>query len=193
MLLTGSIDGSVKLWRLDLPSSRSGEKQALKNFSLSDMSRLIVEIGERSGCHRTESIEYINEDGETQKDYKSVEVAPSGCVGFGRQKQSEHVKSQCDAVKWSKRGRFAIASITSQLMTERCNGGGQDDDEMKDEVCRIKIWDTENETFYDDLARPSGLALKKNSWVLAPHPIVEELLMTGSDGGTLLMWNIETK
>ena len=66
-------------------------------------------------------------------------------------------------------------------------------EEFKDEVCRIKIWDTVNETFYDDLARPSGYQLKKNSWVLAPHPIFEELLMTGSDGGTLILWNIELK
>ena len=66
-------------------------------------------------------------------------------------------------------------------------------EEYKDEVCRIKIWDTVNETFYDDLARPSGHQLKKNSWVLTPHPIIEELLMTGSDGGTLILWNIQTK
>ena len=66
-------------------------------------------------------------------------------------------------------------------------------EEFKEEVCRIKIWDTVNETFYDDLARPCGHQLKKNSWVLAPHPIFEELLMTGSDGGTLILWNLETK
>ena len=28
---------------------------------------------------------------------------------------------------------------------------------------------------------------------MAPHPIIEELLMTGSDGGSLILWNIETK
>ena len=69
----------------------------------------------------------------------------------------------------------------------------QDGEEYKDEMCRIKIWDTVTQTFYDDLARPSGYQLKKNSWVLAPHPIFEELLMTGSDGGTLILWNIQTK
>lgn len=63
----------------------------------------------------------------------------------------------------------------------------------KEEICRIKVWDSVNETFYDDLARPSGHSLKKNSIVLAPHPIYEELLMTGSDGGTLILWNIELK
>jgi hypothetical protein len=32
--------------------------------------------------------------------------------------------------------------------------------------------------------------LKKNTWVLAPHPFYEEILMTGSDGGMLILWNI---
>ena len=94
-------------------------------------------------------------------------------------------------MKWSINGRYAIASITSQI--EDNVAMLQDGEEYKDEVCRIKIWDTVNETFYDDLARPSGHQLKKNSWVLTPHPIIEELLMTGSDGGTLILWNIQTK
>lgn len=63
--------------------------------------------------------------------------------------------------------------------------------ENLEEVCRIKIWDTLAELFIDDLAKPSGKELKKNSWVLAPHPIIEELLLTGSDGGSLILWNIE--
>jgi len=90
------------------------------------------------------------------------------------------------------RGRFAIASITSQIDRGDTHIH-PNDDEFKEEVCRIKLWDTVNETFYDDLARPSGFQLKKNSWVLAPHPIFEELLMTGCDGGTLLLWNLDTK
>ena len=94
-------------------------------------------------------------------------------------------------MKWSVNGRFAIASITSQI--EDDNMAIPDNEDNKEEICRIKIWDTVNETFHDDLARPSGYQLKKNSWVLAPHPIVEELLMTGSDGGSLILWNMETK
>lgn len=31
------------------------------------------------------------------------------------------------------------------------------------------------------------------SFVLAPHPKYEEILMTGSDGGTICLWNIKTK
>jgi hypothetical protein len=101
-------------------------------------------------------------------------------------KELKFSKSQCDAIKWSVQGRFAIASITSQIE----DPSGNNNEDYKEEVCRIKIWDTVNETFYDDLARPSGHQLKKNSWVIAPHPIFEELLMTGSDGGTLILWNI---
>lgn len=88
-------------------------------------------------------------------------------------------------VKWSCRGRFIIASITSLL---ECK-----DKDEKDEVCRIKLYDFVNETYVDDLARSSGFALKKNTWVLAPHPTCEELLMTGSDGGQLLLWNLQNK
>lgn len=78
-------------------------------------------------------------------------------------------------------GRFAISSITSQV--EKSN----------DEECHIKIWDTVEQTFFDDLARYSGQPLRRNTWVLAPHPEIEEILMTGSDGGVLILWNMRTK
>jgi hypothetical protein len=35
--------------------------------------------------------------------------------------------------------------------------------------------------------------LKKNTFVLSPHPQLEEILMTGSDEGLIVMWNIEQK
>jgi len=88
------------------------------------------------------------------------------------------LKSQCDAVRWSVNGRFAISSITSRV------------EKKNEEECHIKIWDTVEQVFYDDLARHSGLTLKKNTWVLAPHPFHEEILITGSDGGMLILWNI---
>jgi WD40 repeat protein len=31
------------------------------------------------------------------------------------------------------------------------------------------------------------------SFVLAPHPINEEIFMSGSDGGTICLWNIKTR
>ena len=89
------------------------------------------------------------------------------------------VKSTCDAVKWSVYGRYAIASITSKL--EKAHDALPED--PHEEICRIKIWDTIDDQFYDDLAKPSGFAIKRNTWVLAPHPKFEEILMTGSDGG----------
>jgi hypothetical protein len=90
-------------------------------------------------------------------------------------------KGQCDMVKWSVNGRYVIASITTQLENEDKKEEAKD--APKVEVCRIKVWDSVNRTYVDDLARSSGMALKKNTWVLAPHPINEEILMTGSDGG----------
>jgi len=89
-------------------------------------------------------------------------------------------------VKWSVHGRYVIASLTSQLENEEKKENRNAAEEAKDgkvEICRIKVWDSVNRTYVDDLARSSGMALKKNTWVLAPHPINEEILMTGSDGG----------
>jgi len=31
------------------------------------------------------------------------------------------------------------------------------------------------------------------SFVLAPHPKLEDILMTGSDGGLIIIWNIKTR
>ena len=169
----------------------------LKTFSMQDDSRLVVTIDERNGCIKTNSISYFDEDGAENFEYVPVKQPISGQIGFGKPGKEAAVKfskSQCDAIKWSVRGRFAIASITSQIEDPRNEAAmAAQAEEFKEEVCRIKIWDTVNETFYDDLARPCGHQLKKNSWVLAPHPIFEELLMTGSDGGTLILWNIEKK
>ena len=87
-------------------------------------------------------------------------------------------------VKWSVNGRYVIASITTQLESEaKKENRTEEVKDAKVEVCRIKVWDSVNRTYVDDLARSSGMALKKNTWVLAPHPINEEILMTGSDGG----------
>jgi WD40 repeat protein len=99
-------------------------------------------------------------------------------------------------VKWSVHGRFVIASITSQLENEEKKENRNAAEETKDakvEICRIKVWDSVNHTYVDDLARGAGMGLKKNTWVLAPHPINEEILMTGSDGGQLLLWNLQSK
>jgi WD40 repeat protein len=31
------------------------------------------------------------------------------------------------------------------------------------------------------------------SFVLAPHPKIEEIFLSGSDGGTICLWNIKTR
>lgn len=192
--MTGSTDGSVKIWRLEIPANKTAQQHELKTFSLGDSSRLLVTIDEKNGCEKVNSISYYDDEGAVHFDYTHVKQPVSGKVGFNSKvvKDLNFSKSQCDAIKWTVKGRFAIASITSQVEDPR-NSGQNSIEESKEEVCRIKIWDTVNETYYDDLAWPSGHQLKKNSWVLAPHPIFEELLMTGSDGGTLILWNIEKK
>lgn len=125
-------------------------------------------------------------------DYIEEQARIDGHLKVSNNRGINFAKSQCDQIKWSAKGRFAIASIMSELESSS-RSGRNGEQAPKDEVCRIKIWDTVNETFYDDLARPSGLTLKKNTWVLAPHPQYEEILMTGSDGGSLILWNIINK
>lgn len=90
-------------------------------------------------------------------------------------------KSVCDAVKWSINGRFAIASIQTKY----------DDEGI--EICKVKIWDTVEKSFIEDLARLSSIRLPQNTFVLAPHNSREEILITGSDNGVLVLWNLHTK
>ena len=90
---------------------------------MNDDSRLVVTIDERNGCIKTNSISYFDEDGAENFEYVPVKQPISGQIGFSKSsKEASAVKfskSQCDAIKWSVRGRFAIASITSQIEDPR--------------------------------------------------------------------------
>jgi hypothetical protein len=59
--MTGSTDGSVKIWRLEISPNKATQQQELKNFSMSDNSRLVVTIDEKNGCEKTNSITYFDE------------------------------------------------------------------------------------------------------------------------------------
>lgn len=61
------------------------------------------------------------------------------------------------------------------------------------DICRIKVWDHVEQIFVEDLTKSSGLRLPKNTFVLATHPTVEEILLTGSESGIVAMWNLHTK
>ena len=81
---------------------------------MGDDSRLIVTIDEKNGCIKTNSISYFDDDGTEKFEYEQVNQPVSGGIGLSKAaKEIKFSKSQCDAVKWSVRGRFAIASITS--------------------------------------------------------------------------------
>ena len=112
--MTGSTDGSVKIWRLEIPAGKAAQQQELKAFSMGDSSRLMVTIDEKNGCERTTSLTYFDEDGAEQVEYQQVRVPVTG-FNFKSKEVQKFSKSQCDAVKWSVRGRYAIASITSQI------------------------------------------------------------------------------
>jgi WD40 repeat protein len=85
-------------------------------------------------------------------------------------------------VVWSVRGRYAIAAISSKIDTEK--------NLIKS---YIKVWDSVTHQVIPDLSKPNGLYLQTCSLVLAPHPHIEEILLTGSDGGVLALWNIKTR
>jgi len=94
----------------------------------------------------------------------------------------DKVKSLCDKIKWSCKARYAIVSITTSL--------GQSD---SNEFNRIKIWDSATDKLCTDLASINGLPTLKNTWVIMPHPTMEEIMVTGSEGGLLILWNIKTQ
>ena len=74
-------------------NNKNLERQAIKCFNMNDLSRLLLSIDEKNGCHRTESIEYITEEGETLVDYKSEQVPVTGLVGFGKKQETQYIKS----------------------------------------------------------------------------------------------------
>lgn len=57
----------------------------------------------------------------------------------------------------------------------------------------IKIWDSITNTVIQDLTKSSDLQLQNFTFVLAPHPILEHILLTGSSGGQIALWNIKTR
>lgn len=189
LLLIGSTDGYARILDLSLPSNRKAEDIALKKFTLNDNIRLQLLISEAKGCQKFNSLKFYNEEGEEEEQISVIDKPAEVFANLGPKKHEVFVKSTCDCVKWSFNGRYAIVSITSKL--EKPVDALPED--PHEEICRIKIWDTQNESFIDDLSRPSGFMIKRNSFVLAPHPKVEEILLTGSDGGQLIIWNIKTK
>jgi hypothetical protein len=50
ILMTGSVDGTINLWNLNVDEWRS-EKE--KSFDLGDKSRLLLSIDEVRGCRKT--------------------------------------------------------------------------------------------------------------------------------------------
>ena len=84
----------MRIYRIDLPSSKKGEQAtALKQFNLADNSRLVVAIDEKNGCFKTESLSYIDTDGDEKLDFEQVRQPITGQVGFGKPKEQKFSKS----------------------------------------------------------------------------------------------------
>lgn len=83
---------------------------------------------------------------------------------------------------WSVHGRYAIASLS-----------GKFEDEKNQEISLIKVWDSLSSEMVSDLTKYSGVSLQNLTYVLSAHPKIEEILLSGSDNGTLCLWNLKTK
>jgi WD40 repeat protein len=57
----------------------------------------------------------------------------------------------------------------------------------------IKVWDSFSSEYCHDLAKANGFSLHINTFVLSAHPQIEEILMSGSEGGVVCLWNLKTK
>ena len=55
------------------------------------------------------------------------------------------------------------------------------------------MWDSLNQEVVHDLAKLNDFALQTNTFVLSAHPKIEEILMSGSEGGVVCIWNLKTK
>lgn len=62
--MSGSTDGTVKIWDLNLPKNVVESEEKIENFDMTDNSLLIVSIDEREGCQKAEPLKYFDESGE---------------------------------------------------------------------------------------------------------------------------------
>lgn len=57
----------------------------------------------------------------------------------------------------------------------------------------IKVWDSFSKEIVHDLSQGNNIKLRGFTFLLAPHPKREELLMSGSDFGIICLWNVQLK
>jgi WD40 repeat protein len=175
ILLTGSNDGVINLWNMNVGQWRSTKENT---FDLEDKARLLLTIDDAHGCRKTTEIKVSDPSGHEQTEIILEDIQQ---IGIDFKENSAFTKSICDCVRWSCNGRFAIASVQCRVESENSD------------FCRIKIWDNVENSFVEDLSRLSGIRLPKNTFVLATHPVHEEILVSGSDTGILALWNLYTK
>lgn len=106
ILMTGSVDGVINLWNLNVGAWRS-HKESTFNL-IEDRSRLILTIDEQRGCSRNREVQVRDSDGTELTEYVFEEIPSEGTQTKETYKLS---KSVCDCVRWSINGRFAIASV----------------------------------------------------------------------------------
>jgi WD40 repeat protein len=87
---------------------------------------------------------------------------------------------QCDGLVWSVHGRYVFAAFSGKLSDDKNHSV-------------IKVWDSLTRETIHDLARGNNIKLIGFTFLLAPHPKLENIIMTGSDGGTICLWNVQTR
>ena len=68
--MSGSTDGTVKIWDLNLPEDPVEAQRKIDDFDMNDNSLLKVSIDEKEGCLKTEILKYFDEEGTEQYEYK---------------------------------------------------------------------------------------------------------------------------
>ncbi|CDW76602.1 UNKNOWN [Stylonychia lemnae] len=164
-LFTGSVDGTAKIWNIE---QEKGKKITDQQLLLTD-SRLLVTMEEkRIFGSKDKHIFFQNRHGD------QVSMAEY------RQQKSNW---QCDCIAWSVHGRYAICALSGKI----------DLDNQSHDQSFIKIWDSYTNTIIEDIGEKNGLKLMNFSFVLAPHPTIEEVFLSGSDGGLICLWDIKQR
>lgn len=89
-------------------------------------------------------------------------------------------KSLGEGIKWSVSGRYAVTVVS---IVQEDQGG-------KKEFCKIKVLDLMEYSYNDDLTKYCGQIVPKNSFMMQTHPVFDEILLTGGEQGTVMLWNI---
>lgn len=139
---------------------------------------MLFVINEIKGCRRKREIRSTTPEGR-QTSQVVFEEVPSNRP---RGQVANISKSLGEGIKWSVTGRYAVTLVSIV----------EEDQSGRREYCKIKVLDLMEYSFNDDLTRYGGHVVPKNSFMMQTHPVFDEILLTGGDLGTVMLWNLRT-